>query len=284
VSPRKSRPTAVSIEQALAASRAEVHRLRTELRETRDLLIQLGKMNELGRMTASLIHEINQPLAGIKSFAQMVRRKMTESDSQLAKIVAIEEQTSHIESLIDRLRRFSRQERLVRDPIDVHGPLESALTLLEHRIRKKGITVDLALAANLPSVAASSNHLQQVFVNLLVNACDALDNALEKRIVIASSQPEKERVEVIVGDSGHGVSPENRAKIFEYFFTTKPEDRGTGIGLAICREILHGYGGSVELLPDSTALSNGLPPMRTLFAVRIPVWHPAGAPAPVRMS
>jgi C4-dicarboxylate-specific signal transduction histidine kinase len=254
----------------LARCRAENERLRAELSESRALLIHLGKLNELGRMTASLIHEINQPLAGIKSFAQMVRRKMTDDDAQLAKVVAIEEQTTHIEVLIDRLRRFSRHADVSREPIDVHGPLESALHLLEYRLRNKAITVERRFAPHLPFVPVNATHLQQVFVNLLVNACDALDGSPDRRIVVATLPGPSAEVGVLVGDSGPGVPPELRDKIFEYFFTTKGEDRGTGIGLAVCREILRVYGGAIELAEPASLLPGGEPPLRTLFSVRLP--------------
>lgn len=263
--------------EELAKARRECARLEEELAAAHALVVQLGKMSELGRMTASIIHEINQPLVGIKSFAQMVRRKMDAGDSNLPKVEFIEQQAIHLEELVDRLRRFSRQASVAREPMDVNGPLRSALDLLDFQLRQKGIRVDRRLGEGLPLVNGNAVQLQQLFVNLLTNSRDAVETVSQKRIVVASSALRSQNggsVEVLVGDSGVGIPDAIRPRIFEFFFTTKAEEHGTGLGLAICREIAETHGASLELLPAGSSVLDGDPPLRTIFAVRFPALLP----------
>jgi C4-dicarboxylate-specific signal transduction histidine kinase len=250
----------------LQQARKEIERLTSDLAQTRDLVFHLGKLAELGRMSAAIVHEMNQPLVGIKSFAQMVLRKLDPSDPNFAKIRLIEEQAVHLEDLVDRLRRFSRRTQAAPEPIDVHVPLFTALAMMEFQIRKRGIDLERRPAESLPRVMASPAHLQQVFVNLLSNARDALEGAAVRRIHVSTNRTPSGDVEVIIADSGTGVAPEVRGRLFEPFFTTKDEERGTGLGLYICRELCALYGGRVDLCPEGSLK----PPLRTGFTVRFP--------------
>lgn len=256
-------------------SKPEVDELRGELRHARDLIAQMGKLAELGLMTASIIHELNQPLMGIKSFAQIVAKRMLETDPNLARVKVIEQQAIVLETMIGRMRLFVRSARTETMPVSLASVVANATALLEFQLAKRGFSVAWVGGEPATVVAADENQLQQVFVNLFVNARDAMEaNASSQKQIklMASAAADGNTCRVVILDDGSGIEPGARARLFEPFFTTKDADKGTGLGLSVSREIVEGFGGQLNLQPtaETDALGIGA---RTGFQLLLPLWR-----------
>lgn len=224
---------------------------------------QVVKLAELGVMTASVLHELRQPLFALKGYLQLLHHEAkTEGrlNTKLSRSLGLVEE---IEAMAGGLLDFSRTPGETLLPLDLRDILDAACTLLRNRIRRANVTLELRIQEPLPGIRGNPGTLSQVLVNLLVNAVDALlmlqPDQPRYLWVIARTQPEQARVEVLVADSGVGISPEHRAHLFDWFFTTKAPGKGTGLGLAIAQEITHAHGGTLTLLDDAaTTVREGL--------------------------
>ena len=254
-----------------------------EIQRLREVVAQLGKIAELGKMTAALVHEMNQPLMGIKSFAQIVMRRMPETDPNHAKVKIIEEQARVLESMVTRLRMFSRQASFERQPVSLGQVVANVLGILQYQLSQRGIRLEWVGEPPSVLVASDPHQLQQVFVNLLINARDAVDGCEESRRtlrLVHGSIGGGEAYRVVVVDDGSGVPDSVRTRVFDFFFTTKDAERGTGLGLSVSKEILEGFGGTLCLLDrDATAALPG--GGTTAFEVVLPVWRESKPVLPV---
>ena len=231
----------------------------TEVVEKETQLIQAGKMTTLGVMAAGMAHEINQPLNVIQVcadfFLKMLKRGTKIEDDDLRSmandIVANVERASGV---IKHVRDFARQSEPVRSKVNINNPIEDVFKVLGHQLKVHDIDVKLDLAPDLPDILAEHNRLEQVFINLVSNAIDAMDEKSSqpdsrdgsKKLAIKSVL-EGERVTVYVSDTGTGMSEEVQAKLFEPFFTTKKVGKGTGLGVSISYGIVQDYDGSIEI-------------------------------------
>ena len=231
----------------------------TEVVEKETQLIQAGKMTTLGVMAAGMAHEINQPLNVIQVCAdfllKMIDRGQTISDEDMRTmandIVANVERASGV---IKHVRDFARQSELVKSRVNINDPINDVFKVLGHQIKAHTITVDLELDPDLPDIMAEHNRLEQVFINLVSNAIDAMDEkaeqangvTIEKHLLI-KSRPEGDQVVVEVSDTGIGMSEEVQQKIFEPFFTTKKVGKGTGLGFSISYGIVEDYDGTIDI-------------------------------------
>lgn len=248
----------------------DIESLREELEKCRAMLLQSAKLAELGQQLAQIVHEMNQPLMGIKAFAQMLRKDLEGQEGFQRRAGFIEEQAAVLERLTARVRRYSRMAHEPGGQVDPREVVEKVLELMSYRLRRAGTQVDVELDAGLPDVNIGDLHAQQLIVNLLGNAMDAVDGLEHRQIRILGRLHGEERVQLVVADSGPGVPPDARDRLFEPFFTTKDEERGTGLGLPICKEIVKAYGGSLELRSDADASEVGGEGMRTAFVVDLP--------------
>ncbi|EPR37388.1 PAS/PAC sensor signal transduction histidine kinase [Desulfovibrio sp. X2] len=226
-------------------------------------LIQAGKMATVGEMATGMAHELNQPLTVIQTGVDLILRKLREGgelDREQLRTVAelMNEQIDRASGLINHVREFGRKSDLRREAVDVGGVLKRAFGIFREQFALRGISVDFRLPAYLPPVEAEMNRLEQVVINLLLNARDAIetrcaqDPAAGKRIEIAAEVAGGE-VRVLMSDTGPGVPAHLREKIFEPFFTTKDPGKGTGLGLSISYGIVSDYGGRIEVLPPDAA-------------------------------
>jgi C4-dicarboxylate-specific signal transduction histidine kinase len=245
-----------------------------EIERLRGIVAQLGKLAELGKMTASLVHEMNQPLMGIKSFAQIVLRRLVETDPNHAKLKIIEEQARVLEAMVSRLRVFSRQASFRRQAVSVVQVVSSVLGILEYQLGRRGVRIEWVGDPPNVFVASDPHQLQQVVINLFVNARDAVEGCDEARRTVRlvhGGVDDGKDYRLVVVDDGDGVPDDVRDRVFELFFTTKDAERGTGLGLTISREIIEGFGGTLRLLDrESTARLPG--GGTTAFEVVLPVW------------
>jgi len=217
------------------------NRMTGRLKETKLLLLRTEKLSSLGKLAAGVAHEINNPLTGILSFAEDLQDELP-SDSPLQDDCrVIVREALRCREIVRQLLDFSRPEAPSFERVALNRVTRQALALVSKTPRWQNITVEILLEPELPPVEADAGQLQQIVINLLVNARDAVGK--RGTITVAShSHSDDDRVELLVDDSGPGVPEELREKIFEPFFSTK-EDRGSGIGLGVSRSIAEAHGG-----------------------------------------
>lgn len=231
---------------ALRDEIAERERTEARLRETQAELIQASKLAALGQLSAGLSHELNQPLAAIRSYAENARAFLDRGRSELASanLAGIAELTERMARIIKNLRTYARKEPTPARPTDLAPAITGALSLLERRIAEQGVLVVLDLPSERIGVIAGDVRLQQVFVNLLSNALDAMQGSPVRRLdLITTLEPAD--VIVTIRDSGVGIAEEAMGKLFDPFFSTKAVGEGTGLGLSISYGIIEQFGGSI---------------------------------------
>jgi len=204
-------------------------------------LYTVGRLAELGLLTATLTHEIRQPLFAIKSLAQLMQAKGVDRP-ELAELI---NQVGLLESLVEGVTIFARHTPATLAPVDPLAPVGRAIDLLRHRASRHRIRMRLESDERPPAARGDATALMQVMVNLLGNAIDASPQDGLVRVIVEATT-ESVRIEVL--DEGPGIPAGLREKIFEPFFTTKPEGSGTGLGLVIARELVSGCGGQLVVL------------------------------------
>ncbi len=231
----------------------------TESVETETQLIQAGKMATLGVMAAGMAHEINQPLNVIQVcaefFLKTLKRGNRISDKDLESMTNdIIASVSRATGVIKHVRDFARQSEVVRNKLNINDPIKDVFKVMGHQLKAHQIDVKLALDPSIPYIMGEHNRLEQVFINLVTNAIDAMDEkedengskAVEKRLEIKTVSANGQVI-VRVSDTGVGMTEEVRHKIFEPFFTTKETGKGTGLGVSISYGIVKDYDGTIDI-------------------------------------
>lgn len=216
------------------------------LKETQSALIQSEKMAAFGQIGAGIAHEIKNPIAGILGLTQVCLRKTDETSLLGQNLGAIEKEAKRCKNIIENLLKFARQEEISMDTVDIGQVIEDTLTMMGHQFKLQKIKVDKQLTDNLPQVTGNAVQLQQVLLNILVNAAQAIDNG-DGSIHIRTGQPSKSQIEIRIADTGPGLPEEDLAKIFEPFFTTKETGQGTGLGLSVSYGIIKTHKGSIRV-------------------------------------
>ena len=214
--------------------------------EQRDELAHLSRVAMLGELAGSLAHELNQPLTAILSNAQAAQRFLAQRPprvDQIDEILSDIVKSDHrARAVIQRLRAMLRKEESKHQALDLNDMVEESLRLMRSDLLNRGVTLGTALAPGLPRVSGDRNQLQQVLLNLLMNACDAMDaQPTERRLRVVTRSNAPGRVENTVSDRGTGIPAAELERIFEPFVTTKA--KGIGLGLVICRSIVAAHGG-----------------------------------------
>lgn len=237
-----------TLEEKVRERTADLEETNKTLRETQAQLIQASKMAAMGQFGAGVAHELNQPLAGISGYTDLLLLKMEKETAEWRYAKKIEDQCVRMTKIVNNLRTFARQSKFEYSETDVNQPIDDALMLLGEQLRSHNIKVKRDLAPNLPKVTADANQLEQVFLNLVSNAKDAIDPQGSGTITIISRQSEKtDFVEVLVIDTGMGMDSSTISDIFNPFFTTKDVGKGTGLGLSISLGIIEDHGGRIEV-------------------------------------
>jgi two-component system NtrC family sensor kinase len=225
----------------------KIKELEEELQHARDMVFQMAKMAEMGKMVAVVVHELSQPLLGIKAFAQIIRRRFPGDDFIEPKVKMIEEQAVHMEGILDTLRQYYKVPQLTQKTVDPLVPVKASVEMFQERARKLRVKLVLDYKNSLPETRGNRGHLQQVIVNLLGNAFDEIEDSNTGKVLLALDKVDK-GVRLRVADTGSGVPAEARNQIFDAFFTSKGSEKGTGLGLSICRDILRLHGGEIRLM------------------------------------
>ncbi len=232
--------------EALSAEIVERQRTERHLRETQDELIHAGKMAALGQMSAAIAHELNQPLAAIQTFVASSRIFLERGDAETTgtNLSMIDDLCRRMAEIIRHLRVFARKSPVASQAMDPAASVSRAVALLAVRVRQAGIDLVWTPPQGL-RVAGDPGRLDQVFVNLLANAIDAVSDAPARRILV-EAVPVGGEVVISVADSGPGLSPEVADRVFEPFFTTKEVGEGLGLGLSLSYGIIRDMGGSIR--------------------------------------
>ncbi len=233
--------------------------LEQEQKRLRDHLFQQEKMVLIGQIAASVAHELNTPLATILLRAQLIEQQ-AEEDSDLSDLKVLEGEARRCRRIIDSLLGFSRRSEGVTSRADLNGLIQESLSLVENDLTLKGINLETDYASNGTTICVDSNQIQQVLLNLVANAVDAMPGGGCLRIsTILSDQAS---VEIRVTDSGCGIEEDVLNRIFDPFFTTKEQGKGTGLGLAICRRIVEEHEGEIKI--------QSRPGQGTTVSIRLP--------------
>ncbi len=218
----------------------------TETRRLEASLAQSEKLAAIGQLAAGVAHEINNPLTAIIANAQLLRREIPSDDPRYESVDLIVRASERAHKVIRGLLDFARQERLEFQPIDINASLSTTLELVQHQFRQHNIVLNVQLTPGLPQVYASQDHLQGVWLNLLLNARDALIGRADPRVRVQTGW-EDSHITVTISDNGPGIPPAQLKRVLEPFFTTKAPGQGTGLGLSTCYRIIKQHGGDLRI-------------------------------------
>ena len=231
----------------------------TDRAELEQRLVQADKLSSIGLLAAGVAHEVNTPLAVISTYAQMLAKQVANDDQKSILLDKIAKQTFRASEIVNSLLNFSRTSTTSFGDVDLSKVIRETMSLLEHQIEKVGVQVNLDLAKGMPPVHGNAGKLQQVFLNLFLNARDAMEGG---GLLAVRAWPEESGAVVEVSDTGHGIPPENIQRIYDPFFTTKGSRKGTGMGLAVTYGIIQEHKGAI----DVTSRPGG----GTCFQIRLP--------------
>lgn len=243
---------------------ASLRRDAGEVNSLRDKAVQSDKLAGLGRMAASIVHELNNPLTSIVAYADLLRKRWDVGaiDSvDRDRLARISEAATRVLNFTRELVAYSRPSTADPTLLSLHDVIERAVQFCDHVLESSKVRLELVFG-ELPAIRGLHGPLTQVFVNLLTNACQAMERGGVLRVSTSEDAPEG-MVEVAVSDEGHGISEEHLEKLFEAYFTTRGEGGGNGLGLNIVRTIVHAHGGSV--------CARNRSPIGSIFIVRLPI-------------
>jgi PAS domain S-box-containing protein len=230
-------------------------------------LQQREKLSSIGLLAAGVAHEVNTPLTGVSSYTQMLLNMLPENDPKHALLLKVRRQADRATDIVNNLLNFSRTGSAAEFAgVDIHRVLDDTLQLLEPQLRRSNIEIVRDYTENLPQVHGNSVKLQQVFTNLILNARDSIANG-SGRITLATRKGDDDGSLLIeVADSGVGIAPDDVAKIYDPFFTTKGVGRGTGLGLAVTYGIVQEHSGHISV--------SSTPGLGTTFRIMLPTSDP----------
>jgi two-component system NtrC family sensor kinase len=239
----------------------------TEYKEMQRQLLHSEKMAVMGRLASAVAHELNNPLSGVISFSQILLKEIDTASPLYADVKVLDHAALRCKKIVEDLLAFSRKPEVhTMEPVVIDEIIKRSLGLMEHRLRMKRIQVSVETHENLPTIQTNPDQLQQVLINFICNADDAMEPG--GRLSIKVCRDEREGALVLsVQDTGSGIPPEDLKKIFEPFYTTKSAGKGTGLGLSICFRIIESLGGQIEV---DSRVGQG-----STFRVRLPITRKA---------
>ena len=216
----------------------------TERRRMQERLVIADRLASIGELVAGIAHEINNPLTGIVGFAEMLLEENVSDDAR-EKIAIIHYEARRTAGVVGNLLTFARKHKPSKKPVNVNGIIAAVLRLRAYEQKVNNIKVETHLAPDLPEIVADSFQLQQVFLNIIINAEFFMTEALGKGVLVITSERMDGFIRVTLADDGPGIPEENMRNLFDPFFTTKEAGRGTGLGLSICHGIVAEHGGHI---------------------------------------
>jgi two-component system NtrC family sensor kinase len=225
-------------------------------------LLSAERLKATGSLASEIAHELNTPLGGILIYSHLLLEDLPEDDPRRDNIIKINKLAHRCKIIVQGLLDFARQETPESKPVQINRVLSNVIGFLEDHVLFRRISVQTDLDPALPRVRGDENKLEQVFINLFVNAAQSMDGngTMSMRTEFV---PDTSRVQIECSDTGCGIDDEHLGKIFEPFFTTKQGGKGTGLGLSICHGIVEQYGGSIGI---ETSKGHG-----STFTVSLPI-------------
>jgi len=216
------------------------------LEEANAQLIQSEKLAAFGQLGAGIAHEVKNPLAGILGCAQLSLMEIEEDTPVYQNVKLIEKETERCKTIIENLLKFARQEKAIFEPTDINAVVTDAGAIVNHQLEVNQVKLIQDLSDKLPTIRGNANQLQQVFMNLFMNAQHAMEGE-PGTVTVKTRRTPDERIEIVVSDTGPGIPAEIQSKLFEPFFTTKPTGEGTGLGLSVSFGIVQDHEGKIEV-------------------------------------
>jgi two-component system NtrC family sensor kinase len=268
---RRLRSTMMERDQFAETLEAKVEERTAQLKAAQTKLMQSDRLASLGQLSASVAHEINNPVSGVLNLSMLMQRilkddgipkdRIPEFRKYLGQVIS---ETTRVGRIVSDLLSFSRRSKPQRSLADLNRIVRSTLSLVSHKVKLANVELVTEFQADLPLILCDSSQIQQVVLNLVMNAAEAMHLKEAGLVQVATSlTPAKDAVVFTVTDNGEGIPVENLTKIFDPFFTTKPEGKGVGLGLAVLYGIVEAHGGEVEV--------KSKPGEGTTFAVTLPV-------------
>ena len=219
----------------------------TEQKRAQIQMMRAGKMAAVGGLAGNIAHEVNNPIAILSAKGRLLlsdhRKEMSEKvAAEIFKIINLSDRVAHI---AQGLLSYCRPSASGRAPLDIRVPIRKAMAMVEQRATGDGIRIDDRIDGSIPLISANANEMEQVFLNLFLNALDATPQG--GHIAVFSNHDGNSILEVCIEDTGPGIPQEIQDQIFEPFFTTKEEGRGAGLGLSICLGVVRSHGGCIDI-------------------------------------
>lgn len=234
-------------------------------------LLQIAKLTEAGLSVAAVMHEMRQPISALKIALQLLREKLPPDEEPRGYLKDSLQQTARLEELVDRTREFMRTSE-GKASVNLADAVDSATTLVRWQLERHRISLELDVESGLSPIVGDRNHLEQMLINLLSNARDAtVANGGQGRVLVSLRRSGEQGIALTVADTGGGIEPDVAERIFQPFFTTKPAESGTGLGLFIVQRVAAEHGAEVSLLTKAAVKELGKgSAFRTAFQVVFP--------------
>ncbi len=216
----------------------------TDRSELESRLVQADKLSSIGLLAAGVAHEVNTPLAVISTYAQMLAKQVSGDEQKSKLLEKIAKQTFRASEIVNSLLNFSRTSSTDFIDIEVNRTIRETLSLIDHQLMKTAVRTELSLEDSVPKLKGNAGKLQQVFLNLFLNARDAMPDG---GLLAVRTWSAERAVYIEVADSGGGIAPEHLGRIWDPFFTTKAPKKGTGLGLSVTYGIIREHGGTIEV-------------------------------------
>lgn len=228
--------------------RDAINTMMRELARRQEVLVQAHKLSAVGTLTAGVAHELNNPINNIVLTAEVLREDYAglSDEERLEMVEDLAHEAARARQIVRNLLDFARQEEMTSEHVDLAELLRRTASLASNQVKLSGARIELAIPSNLPGVHGDAQSLGQVFLNLVLNALDAVGKGGKVRIA-AEAAHEFQRVHVTVSDDGRGIPPDVLPFIFDPFFTTKPRGKGTGLGLSVSLGIVRQHGGDIRV-------------------------------------
>jgi signal transduction histidine kinase len=253
----------IRLNHALQEKNKQLEAAISELKNAQVKLMESGKKGAVAALSAGLLHQISQPITAIHGFVRFMKKEMDINSPFYRPVCVMDEQSFYIKDMLANLMELIRHRKIQKTEININAVIYKSMNLLLDELRIRRIGWDMQLDDQMPSIYGDALHLQQVFMNLTVNAMEALSEVAHgaPRTLLVSSKydGDKHQAVIIFKDNGPGISHEHQARIFDPFFSTKAQ--GSGIGLALCQDLVQEHGGSIGVQSDKN---------NTIFTIKLP--------------
>ncbi|MBX7099231.1 MAG: HAMP domain-containing protein [Myxococcaceae bacterium] len=238
-----------AVAEAFNLMSRELQRRSDELDVRNAQLVQSEKLSAIGELSAGLAHEVKNPMVGIVGFSQL-GLESTSMDEAKEYFRLIDSDAQRANGILQRLLDFARPPDVEREHLDLNEVVDASLKLCAHQMQLAGVKVHTSLAQGLPGIEGNSNQLRQVLLNLMMNAAQAMESSTERKLTVETLADPPDGVVVLVKDTGPGIAPEVRDRLFQPFVTSKPRGKGTGLGLSVSRSIIQEHEGELSVLSE----------------------------------